>query len=286
MAATQQQNGAAMRPVLITGASSGIGLELARLYAAQGRALILVARNVEKLDAVATELRGLHAVFAEAPQLVSTISLDVADAAAVNEKLAERVQTSTPDSVPSLVINAAGVVNVGRFLEMDPDYFADNLRIDLEGTINVCRAVAPAMVEAGSGHIVNIASVAGYLGIYGYTGYSAAKFAVMGFSEALRFELKPLGVDVSVVCPPDTLTPGLETERANRPAETEKIAGGIAALDPRVVATKIARAIEKRHFYIIIGATSKFYFRLKGLLPEIFFAIVDGDVRKVREQKS
>jgi short-subunit dehydrogenase len=164
---------------------------------------------------------------------------------------------------------------------MSPDYFDDNLRIDLEGTINVCRAVAPHMATAGTGHIVNIASVAGYLGIYGYTGYSAAKFAVMGFSEALRFEMKPLGVAVSVVCPPDTETPGLELERSARPAETEAIAGSIAALNPSHVARKIVKGIDSKRFYIIIGSSSKFYFRLKGLLPEIFFAIVDAQVRGV-----
>ena len=269
-----------LRSVMITGASSGIGLELARYYAREGKPLVLIARNPERLTATAQELAQLNAVYADDSALISTISLDVADATAVREQLDQLMQSQR---APELLINAAGIVNVGRFLEMDTDYFDANLRIDFEGTVNVCRAVAAAMVEAGSGHIVNIASVASYLGIYGYTGYSAAKFAVMGFSEALRFEMKPLGVAVSVVCPPDTLTPGLAAERAARPVETEAIAGGIKALDPVLVARKIVRGIESKHFYIIIGASSKFYFRLKGLLPEVFLAIVDGEVRKAQK---
>lgn len=133
---------------------------------------------------------------------------------------------------------------------------------------------------------MNVSSAAGFLGIYGYTGYSAAKFAVMGFSEALRFELRPHGVSVSVVCPPDTETPGLAAERAERPPETEVIAGNIKALDPDVVAAKIVKGIARKRFYIIIGATTKFYFRLKGLLPEIFLAIVDSDVARAGKQRS
>jgi len=262
------------RPILITGASSGIGLELARRYARVGKPLVLVARNRERLTRATDELAGLSS----GP--IVTVSLDVADGVAVNKSLTQAVQSH---GVPELVINAAGVVNVGRFLEMDTDYFDANLRIDFEGTVNVCRALAPLMVAAGSGHIVNIASVAGYLGIYGYTGYSAAKFAVMGFSEALRFEMKPLGVTVSVVCPPDTKTPGFAAEQAARPVETEAIAGSIAPVDADLVAEKIVKGINAKRFYIIIGTTSKFYFRLKGLLPEVFLAIVDSDVRKAQK---
>ena len=160
------------RPIMITGASSGIGLELARIYARQGKPLVLIARNEERLDATATELRNLHAAYisdnATGPAVaeITTVSLDVSDSGAIEEKLGEYVQTC---GTPELLINAAGVVNVGRFLEMDKDFFDANLRIDLDGTVNVCRAIAPRMVDAGDGHIVNVASVAGFLGIYGYT---------------------------------------------------------------------------------------------------------------------
>ncbi|MCL2402838.1 MAG: SDR family oxidoreductase [Coriobacteriia bacterium] len=278
MTSASENREASLKPVMITGASSGIGLELTRHYARMGKPLMLIARNEERLATTAADLAGLNPLYAKNPQLISTVSLDVADDEAVRQQLTQLVQSQ---GAPDILINAAGVVNVGRFLEMDTDYFNDNLKIDLDGTVNVCRVIAPHMVDAGSGHIVNIASVAGYLGIYGYTGYSAAKFAVMGFSEALRFEMKPRGVTVSVVCPPDTKTPGLEAERAARPAETEAIAGGIAALDPQLVARKIIKGIDSKRFYIIVGATSKFYFRLKGLLPEIFFAIVDSQIKGV-----
>ncbi len=84
----------------------------------------------------------------------------------------------------------------------------------------------------GGGHIVNVASVAGFVGLYGYTAYAASKFAVIGLSESLRQELKPLGIAVSVVCPPDVDTPGLAAELALRPRETERLAGGSKPIDP------------------------------------------------------
>jgi len=130
-----------------------------------------------------------------------------------------------------------------------------------------------------------VSSVAGYLGIYGYSGYSAAKFAVMGFTEALRFELKPEGIGVHVVCPPDTDTPALAFERTLRPPETDAIAGGIKPIPAEKVAEAIVRGVDRGTYYIIPDALSSLYFRLKGLLPELFFAIVDGDVRKARAGK-
>ena len=141
------------------------------------------------------------------------------------------------------------------------------------------------MVERGSGHIVNISSVAGYLGIYGYTGYSSAKFAVMGFTEALRFEMKPHGVRVSVVCPPDTDTPALAHERTLRPPETDVIAGNIKPISAEKVARAVVRAIGRGRYVVIPDALSAFYFRLKGIAPEVFHAIVDSDVAKARRSK-
>jgi 3-dehydrosphinganine reductase len=107
----------------------------------------------------------------------------------------------------------------------------------------------------------------------------------MGFTEALRFEMLPLGVHVHVVCPPDTDTPALAHEKTLRPPETDVVAGNIKAIPPAKVAEAIVRGIEKDKYYIIPDALSSFYFRLKGVLPEVFFAIVDGDVKKAQSRK-
>ena len=165
------------------------------------------------------------------------------------------------------------------------DYEA-NIHNGYWSVVYPCRAAVPHMLKRGRGHIVNVSSVAGYLGIYGYSGYSAAKFAVMGFTEALRFEMKPEGITVHVVCPPDTDTPALAFERTLRPPETDAIAGNIKAIAPEKVAAAIVKGVERGKYYIIPDALSSFYFRLKGLLPEVFFAIVDGDVKKARSTEA
>jgi 3-dehydrosphinganine reductase len=179
-------------------------------------------------------------------------------------------------------VNSAGVIYPGEFVTMPRENFDINLTCGFWSVVNPCRAVAPLMVERGRGHIVNVSSVAGFLGIYGYTGYSAAKYAVNGFSEALRFEMRPHGVRVSVICPPDTDTPALDFEHTLRPPETDVIAGNIKPIPAEKVAGAIVKAIGRDRFVVIPDALSAFYFRLKGLLPELFYAIVDSDVTKAR----
>ncbi|MCL2655312.1 MAG: SDR family oxidoreductase [Coriobacteriia bacterium] len=251
--------------VLITGGTSGIGLATARLYAARGASVAVVGRDRARLDAVAEELGAVP------------VQCDVADEAALGEALTAYVEAC---GVPDVVINAAGIVGVGEFVDLDPTLYRATIETDLMGTVAVCRFFAPLMIKRGSGHIANVASVAGYMGIYGYSAYSAAKFAVMGLSEALRFELKPHGVCVHVLCPPDTETPGFAEEVRQRPAATAKISGNLKPVSPEYIAQKLVRGIDRGKYYIVPGALSKFYFRLKGIWPEIYLWIVDGDVKK------
>jgi 3-dehydrosphinganine reductase len=149
----------------------------------------------------------------------------------------------------------------------------------------MARAVAPALMARRSGHIVNVSSVAGFMGIFGYTAYSSAKYAVMGFSEALRSEPHPYGVKVTVVCPPDTDAPGLAFEKSLRPPETDKVVGNIAAVAPSVIAEAIVRGGERGKSLIVPGALSKFYRVLKANALWLFFAITDGDVKAARKAR-
>ena len=263
------------RGVIVTGGSSGIGLATAKALAGEGANVGIIARDPDKLDRAVAEI----SEYAMSDRLVLKRSADLSDLeqakTAVEGLIAEGIE-------PDFVVNSAGVIFPGEFATMPFEYISQNMDAGFYSVAHVCRAVVPRMLERGSGHIVNVSSVAGFLGIYGYTGYSAAKYAVMGFTEALRFEMKPHGISVSVVCPPDTDTPGLTLEKEMRPPETDVIAGNIKAIPPEKVAKAIVSGIEKGRYYIIPDALSRFYFRLKGLLPEVFFMIVDGDVRKAR----
>jgi 3-dehydrosphinganine reductase len=267
---------------VVTGGSSGIGLATAKALVRAGMSVVLVARDAEKLSTAAVAVRETAGGTGSAAT-VSTYSCDLSnaeDTGAVFERiLAEQ-------GVPDVLVNSAGVIYPGEFVSMPREHFDVNLTCGYWSVVNPCRAVAPLMAQRGSGHIVNVSSVAGFLGIYGYTGYSSAKFAVMGFSEALRFEMRAAGVGVSVVCPPDTDTPALDFEHTLRPPETDVIAGNIKPIPAEKVADSVVRTLTAKRgkFVVIPDGLSAFYFRLKGLLPELFYAIVDGDVAKARRE--
>jgi len=262
--------------VVVTGGSSGIGLATARAFAARGADVAIIARDEAKLQSAADEIR---AYATSADQRVSWQSAELSDLEQTQAAFARLAENGFE---PDILVNSAGVIYPGEFVRMPFENFEINMTCGFWSVVNPCRAVAPAMVARGAGHIVNVSSVAGYLGIYGYTGYSASKYAVMGFTEALRFEMKAAGVRVSVVCPPDTETPALEFEHTLRPKETDVIAGNIKPIPAEKVADAIVRAVERNRYLVIPDALSAFYFRLKGLLPEVFYAIVDGDVKKAR----
>jgi 3-dehydrosphinganine reductase len=268
------------KSVVVTGGSSGIGLATAKLFAARGGDVAIVARDPERLENARGEVESARR---EPGQRVLALTADVTDRDAV---VAAMERVSREFGTPDVLVNSAGIFLPGHFETMPEEWFRDHLEIDVLGLIHTTRAVVPGMIERGSGHVVNVSSVAGFIGcVYGYTAYSTAKFAVMGFSEALRSEMKPLGIRVSVVCPPDVDTPGLAKEKSLRPPETDKVCGNMAAIKPEAVAAEIVRAVETGKYYVIPGALGKVYFRLKGLLPGLFFAITDGDVAKARKQR-
>lgn len=267
----------ARKTVVVTGGSSGIGLATAKAFAAAGEDVAIVARNAEKLERASAELRSVCAL---PEQRIAFKSADLSQWEPTRDVFAE---LALEGFEPDVLVNSAGVIYPGVFAEMPLENFEINIASGFWSVVYPCRAAAPAMVARGSGHIVNVSSVAGYLGIYGYTGYSAAKYAVMGFTEALRGEMKPAGVRVSVVCPPDTQTPALDLEHSMRPPETHVIAGNIKPIAPEKVADAIVRTVEGGRYLVIPDALSAFYFRLKGVLPELFYAIVDSDVVKARK---
>lgn len=171
--------------VLITGATSGIGLACARLFAARGAVLTLVGRRVDRLDAIAAEL----------PTEVATITLDVTDRLAA---LAALEGARTPD----VLVNSAGLAS-GLAPIQDGD-FADwdaMLDTNVKGLLTVTRALLPRMIAAGHGHVVNIGSIAGRESYPGGAVYCASKHAVDAITRSMRTDLLGTGVKVSTVDP-------------------------------------------------------------------------------------
>jgi 3-dehydrosphinganine reductase len=138
------------------------------------------------------------------------------------------------------------------------------------------------MVERGRGSVVAVSSAAGLLGIYGYSAYGPAKFAVRGLMESLRAELEPHGVHVGVVYPPDVDTPQLAEENRWKPDETRAIAGTIKPLPAATVAASIVAGIERRRFLICPDLGTRALSRLGGVLAPILNWSFDRKVEAVQ----
>jgi short-subunit dehydrogenase len=138
------------------------------------------------------------------------------------------------------------------------------------------------MKKKGGGHIVNVSSMAGFIGVFGYADYSASKFALMGLSETLRMELKQYGIRVSVICPPDTDTPGYELENRTKPPETWAIGGTAKLIEPEVVARALIEGVRKQRSLIMANAEGWLIYRAKRHVPSLLDWMLDRAVRKAQ----
>jgi len=230
---------------LISGGSSGIGLALARRLASAGWSLSILARDRDRLAAAREDLAA-----GGAARRITTHAVDVTDAAAVERAVGAAVATL---GVPALVVAAAGAVVPGRFDDLALADFRRCMDVNYLGALHLARAALPPMRRERRGRIVMIASGAALIGLYGYTAYAPAKFAVRGLAEALRSELAPDGIGVSVVYPPDTDTLQLREEVQRRPGPTSAAAAAARVRTPEVVAEAILRGIRRNRFAITAG---------------------------------
>jgi uncharacterized protein len=178
---------------LVTGASSGIGVDLARQLAQRGHNVVLVARRADRLEALAAELTQQHGIRAEA------LACDLIDPDAT-DALPGRVEALGLEV--SVLINNAGYGSAGQFAELDVQGEADMVRLNCEAVVRLSGAYVPKLIARdGGGAILIVASSAGMQPIPGQATYAASKAFALSFAEALHTELSHLGVAVSALCP-------------------------------------------------------------------------------------
>jgi short-subunit dehydrogenase len=183
--------------ILITGASSGIGAATARLFGSQGYRVVLAARRADHLEDLADDIV-LNGGFAQ------PIPTDVTQIDQINRLVESTIGQFHQIDV---LFNNAGVGRFRWLEELDPVVdIEDQLKVNLNGVIQITRTVLPHMIERRKGHIVNMSSIAGYIGTPSYSVYAATKFGIRGFTEALRREVGIYGVLVSGVYPGGVLT--------------------------------------------------------------------------------
>jgi 3-dehydrosphinganine reductase len=151
------------------------------------------------------------------------------------------------------------------------------MEVNYYGALYVTKAFLPGLIARRSGHIVNVVSTAGFVGIFGYSAYSASKFALRGFSDSLRVEMKSLGIQVSLVCPSDTDTPQYAYEHPLRPVELEGMfsAIGMKPIPAEIVASRILNGIAKKKPIIIPDAETGALFFLINHFGNLAYPIQD-----------
>jgi hypothetical protein len=223
---------------LITGASSGLGAEFARQLSKKGRRLVLAARRKDRLDALSNELGNARAVAADLskPGAVRTL-LDDLDRA---------------DEQIEILVNNAGFGLRGRFVELDAAREREMIDLNIGTLTDLCRIVAPQMVERRSGAILNVASTAAFQPGPNMAVYFATKAYVLSFTEALHEELKPHGVKVSALCPGPTRTEFGEVAGIKTLGQFDRL-----AMESEPVVRAGLEGLEANDAVVIPGATNK-----------------------------
>lgn len=247
--------------ILLTGASTGIGRATAIALAARGARLALVARDRERLAAACEAVRSAGG---EANALPADLG---------NLLAADRVVERAQQLLGGLdaIVNNAGQNAFGRLQDQQPSALEALFRINVLAPLLLARAALPGFLRQGSGHVVNVGSAFGAIGFPYYAAYSATKFALRGFSEALRREVAPHGVRVTYVAPRATRT--RMTAGSGAPAQRMD--------EPEAVARAIVRAIERDRKECAIGAPERIAARVNRVWPGLFDLILAGEARRL-----
>jgi 3-oxoacyl-[acyl-carrier protein] reductase len=237
------------KTALVTGASRGIGRSIALELAQQGaKRIILVARNADNLAHVAAEVEalGAHAI---------PLALDLTQSKAVDIAIAQAWQKHGPID---LLVNCAGVAYQAPFLEARRDQIQEELAVNLLGMYMITQPIARRMAAKRQGKIINVSSLMGKLAAPSLSTYSASKFAIVGFTQALRLEMAMHNVEVAALLPSLTETDMSRSLQRFR---------GVVSHSPQQVAQTLSRSLNRRSAEVIVGWQGHLMIAMQRLLP-------------------
>jgi len=244
------------KTVLVTGASSGIGHAAALEFARRGTNLVIGARRADLLDAVASECRALGV---ECTPVVADVT---------SRDDCRKLIAAAPRI--DVLVNNAGFAIFDAFESARPEDLEAMMQTNYFGAVWCTQAVLPQMLDRRAGTIVNVASIVGLMGYARMGGYCATKFAMIGFSEALRDEVLGRGVRVAMVCPGTTDTHFfVKAERGKMPGASRLI----LAVKPERVARAVADAAEDGKYRRIIPWSAAAFMKLKEVMPAFAHAV-------------
>ncbi|MCB2180105.1 SDR family oxidoreductase [bacterium] len=265
------------KTAILCGGSKGIGKETAKQIARLGGNVCIVARNQDVLLNAAEEIRLVR--LSEA-QFVETIAADTTKPEEIQQPLIDFVEKH---GAPDFLINAVGYAYPEYISNLKLVDFERNMQTNYFGQLVPTQILLPYFVEARRGHISFVSSMLGYMGLVGYATYAPSKFALVGLAEVLRHELKPYGIRISILYPPDTNTPGFEIENQTKPKETAMLSETAKLFSPEKVAEAYVKGLLKNQYHIMIGE-GKWIWRATRLAPRLVHMILDNDYKKARQK--
>jgi 3-dehydrosphinganine reductase len=258
--------------IIITGGSSGLGKVLAQRMAREGANLALIARDPAKLEAARDQI----ARSIKNGQRITAMSCDVSDYPNVVATFKTITETL---GRPQILINSAGVITEGYFENMRLEKFREVMDINFFGTLNCIKAILPYFRQQGGGTIVNMCSMGGRMGGFGYSVYCSSKYAVHGLTDALRGELKPQKIRFHLVCPPEFESPMVEELNKYRTRENRRVVQTLGVLDVDTVADAVIKGMRKSRYLIIPGRMTRFLDTSNRVFPFASRLITDLQTR-------
>jgi 3-dehydrosphinganine reductase len=264
--------------IVITGGSSGIGLFTAIEFARLDARIFLLARSEAKLVEAARRIRQQT----QGDVSVNVFPCDVGSRPDV-EKIIHKI--GREHGGIHTLINNAGMVVSDLFERLTSEELEQVMRVNYWGAVYALKAAWPYLQKARQGHIGFVASVAGYLGLIGYSAYAPSKFAMTGLAECLRREAADCGIGTTIVFPPDTDTPMLQYEREHTIPESRALSRHARVMRPEEVARQFVHGIQRGKFEVICNRESRMARVVRVLFPRIYFHIVDDIVAKDRRTR-